>query len=80
MAGLTREEFDAVAAEILAAWERAETRDAGFAVIVEYGRKHGYKNVIAAIQRRMPKRFEAGQSVDSWVQERQREESTEAVP
>jgi hypothetical protein len=77
MAGLTREQFDSVANEILAAWDRATTRDAGFQVLVEYGRKYGYKNVIAAIQKRTPKRFEQGQSVDAWIDERHAEEVTD---
>ena len=75
MAGLSQEEFDQVAAEIRTAWERAESRDAGFDVIVEYGRKYGYKNVIAAIQNRTPKRFNREQSLTEWVDERQQEEA-----
>jgi hypothetical protein len=74
MAGLSREDFDTVAREIQTAWGNAQTRDAAFNVIVEYGRKYGYKNVIAAIQQRTPKRFESGQSVDSWLDDRRREE------
>jgi hypothetical protein len=74
MAGLTNDEFDRIATEIVTAWEAVSTRDAAFNVIVEYGRKYGYKNVIAAIQKRKPKRFESGQSVDAWIDERHREE------
>jgi hypothetical protein len=77
MAGLSKDDFDSVAREIQAAWGAAQTRDAGFNVIVEYGRKYGYKNVIAAIQQRTPKRFEAGQTVDSWIAERKAEEAVE---
>jgi hypothetical protein len=77
MAGLSREDFDAVAREIQTAWGAAQTRDAAFNVIVDYGRKYGYKNVIAAIQQRTPKRFESGQSVDSWLDDRRREEASE---
>lgn len=77
MAGLSQDDFERVKEEILAAWNRAQTRDAGFEVIVEYGRKHGYKNVIAAIQGRMPKRFTREKSVDEWVEERSREEAAE---
>lgn len=75
MAGLSQEEFDRVKSEILAAWERARTRDAGLEVIVEYGRKYGYKNVIAALQGKMPKRFTREKSVDEWVEQQHREES-----
>jgi hypothetical protein len=77
MAGLSHEEFETVAREIQTAWEKAGSRDAGFNVIVDYGRKYGYKNVIAAIQKRTPKRFESGQSVDDWIEERRKEESSE---
>lgn len=74
---MNREEYDAAAREIQAAWERAATRDAGFNVIVEFGRKYGYKNVIAAIQKRTPKRFESGRPVEAWIDERRREEGTD---
>jgi hypothetical protein len=77
MAGLTHEEFEAVSREIQTAWDKAASRDAAFNVIVDYGRKYGYKNVIAAIQKRTPKRFESGQSVDDWIDERRKEESSE---
>jgi hypothetical protein len=77
MTGLSQDDFEQVKEEILTAWNRADSRDAGFAVIVEYGRKHGYKNVIAAIQGRMPKRFTREKSVDEWVQEQAREEAAE---
>lgn len=75
MAGLTREEFEGATAEIRAAWNRAETRDAGLDVIVEMGRKYGFKNVIAAIQGRTPRRFADGQSVTDWIADRHREET-----
>ena len=76
MAGaMSQEEFDRVAAEILDAWNRAQTRDAGFDVIVNMGRKYGYKNVIAAIQGRTPKRFTREKSIDEWVDERHKEEA-----
>lgn len=74
MAGASQEEFEKAKEEILAAWNKAQTRDAGFEVIVEYGRKHGYKNVIAAIQGRVPKRFTRERSVDEWVEEQHRQE------
>jgi hypothetical protein len=76
MAGLSREDFDSATKEILAAWERAQTRDQGFQVIREFGRKYGFKNVIAAIEGRTPKRFSQEQSVTDWVEERHKEESS----
>lgn len=75
MAGLSEEDFAQVAAEIRDRWERAHTRDDAFRIIVEYGQKHGYKNVIAALQQRVPKRFTREKSVDEWVTERRQEES-----
>ncbi len=74
MAGLSEDEFHRVAQEIQDAWNRAQSRDAGFQVIVDYGRKYGYKNVIAAIQNRTPKRFTREKSVTEWVAERHQEE------
>jgi hypothetical protein len=72
---MSQEDFDQASREILDAWNRAGTRDAGFDVIVNFGRKYGYKNVIAAIQGRTPKRFTREKSVDEWVEERHKEES-----
>jgi len=69
VAGLSKEEYDRAAREIQDAWQRAQTRDAGFHVIVEFGRKYGYKNVIAAIQGRVPKQFDREKSVSTWVGE-----------
>ncbi|HZS93504.1 MAG TPA: hypothetical protein VFA78_01805 [Chloroflexota bacterium] len=76
MAGLSEQDFEAAKGEILAAWEKAKSRDAGFAVIVEYGRKYGYKNVIAAIQGRTPKRFTREKSVSEWLDDRHEEEAS----
>lgn len=78
MAGLSKEEFDRAAAEIQAAWEKAQTRDAGFRVIVEFGRKYGYKNVIAAIQGRVPKQFDREKPLAEWVDEQHTAEGAEA--
>lgn len=75
MAGITREEFEVAAKEIRDAWGRAQTRDAGFNVIVEYGRKYGYKNVIAAIQSRVPKQFEREKTVEEFTREMRKEEA-----
>ncbi len=71
MAGLSKEEYDRAAREIQDAWQRAQTRDAGFKVIVDFGRKYGYKNVIAAIQGRVPKQFEREKPLTDWVAEQQ---------
>lgn len=75
MAGLTHEEFGRVTKEIQDAWAVATTRDAGFHVIVEFGRKYGFKNVIAAIEGRTPKRFADGQALSEWIEDRHKEES-----
>ncbi len=75
MAGLTQEQFEQIATEVKAAWEGAGTRDAGFQVIVDFGRKYGYKNVIAAIQGRLPKQLTREQSVDRWLDDRHQEEA-----
>jgi hypothetical protein len=75
MAGLTREEFDQATKDIQDAWGKAQTRDAGFNVIVEFGRKYGFKNVIAAIQGRTPKRFADGQPLTEWIDDRNKEET-----
>jgi hypothetical protein len=75
MTGMSQEDFDRASKEILSAWEAAETRDQGFKVIVEYGRKFGYKNVIAAIEGRVPKRYTREKTVDQWVTERTQEEA-----
>jgi hypothetical protein len=75
MAGLTREDFDRATKEIQEAWANAQTRDAGLNVIVEFGRKYGFKNVIAAIQGRTPKRFTDGQALTEWIEDRHKEET-----
>jgi len=75
LAGLSEQDFDTAKAEILTAWEKAGSRDAGFNIIVEYGRKYGYKNVIAAIQGRTPKRFGREKSVTDWLDDRHKEEA-----
>lgn len=76
MAGLTGEEFGAASREILAAWGQAQSRDAGFKVLVDFGRKYGYKNVIAAIQGRKPKQFDREKTVDDFIAEGKEEETT----
>jgi hypothetical protein len=75
VAGLSREEFDVAAKEIQDAWNQApDSRDAGLRVVVDFGRKYGYKNVIAALQGRVPKQFEREKSVSAWIDERRKEE------
>lgn len=69
MAGLSQEEFDKIAEEIRTAWGRAGTRDEGFQVILDYGRKVGYKNVIAAIEQRKPKRFTREKPLSEWIED-----------
>ncbi len=77
MGAPSQDEFGEMAQEILSVWNKAQTRDEGFRVITEYGRKHGFKNVIAAIEGRVPKRFTREKSVSEWVEERHIEESKE---
>jgi hypothetical protein len=77
VAGLTRDEYDRAAREIQDAWQNAQSRDAGFRVIVDFGRKYGYKNVIAAIQGRVPKQFDREKPLTEWVEEQQSAEETE---
>jgi hypothetical protein len=74
MPGMTQEEFKAASEEIRASWDRADSKEAGFRVILEYGRKYGYKNVIAAIEGRLPKQFTREKPIDQWVAERRAEE------
>ncbi|MGH2442948.1 MAG: hypothetical protein ACRDFX_07285 [Chloroflexota bacterium] len=76
MAGISREEFDQAAREIQAAWSNAQSRDAGFQVILDQGRKYGYKNVVAAIQGRIPKQFERETTVSEFIDKANKEEST----
>ncbi len=76
MAGLTQEQFQEITKEVRQAWDGANSRDAGFRVITEFGRKYGYKNVIAAIEGRVPKQLTREKSVDRWLDERRTEETT----
>ncbi|MGI8824511.1 MAG: hypothetical protein ACR2JC_02485 [Chloroflexota bacterium] len=71
---MTREDFEAATQEIADAWSAAQTRDDGLRVIVELGQKYGFKNVIAAIQGRVPKRFTREKPISEWIDERHREE------
>lgn len=74
-AGMSPEEFDVAAKEIQAAWNQAQSRDAGLNVIVSFGQKYGYKNVMAAIQNRKPKRFSREKPVSEWLDDRHKEEA-----
>ncbi len=75
--GMSEPEFQEVAREIHSAWDKAQTRDQAFLVIVQYGQKLGYKNVIAAIQNRVPKRYTREKSVSEWVADRRAEEAVD---
>lgn len=77
MAGLSQEQFSEVSQEVMTAWNRAQTRDEGFRVIAEFGRKYGFKNVIAAIEGRVPRRYTREKSLSDWVDERHQEEAAE---
>ncbi len=75
MAGITREEYEKIAQEVRQAWDRAGNKEAGLKVIGEFGRKYGYKNVIAALEGRLPRQFTREKSVDAWVEEQRGEEA-----
>ena len=77
MTALSRDDFARAAQEIQSAWQKAQTRDAGLEIITQFGQKYGYKNVIAAIQGRTPKRFVEGQPLSDWIDERREEEASE---
>ncbi len=76
MAGITQEQFERITKEVRQAWDAADSRDAGFRVITDFGRKYGYKNVIAAIEGRVPKQLTREKSVDRWLDDRHNEETT----
>jgi hypothetical protein len=77
MAGLTQTDFDQMKAELDREWNKAATRDDGLRVIVSFGQRFGYKNVMAALQGRLPKRFSSGIPVDQWKEEQRAEEKRE---
>lgn len=69
MAGLTQTDFDAMKSELDREWNNASTRDDGLKVIVSFGQRFGYKNVMAALQGKLPKRFSSGTPLDQWIEE-----------
>lgn len=69
MAGLAQSDFEKMKQELETDWNKASTRDDGLRVIVTYGQRFGYKNVMAALQGRLPKRYASGTSLDSWIEE-----------
>jgi len=73
MAGLGKDEFEQMKQELDREWSKAQTRDEGLRVIVGFGQRFGYKNVMAALQGRVPKRFEST-SVDDWIAEQRKAE------
>jgi hypothetical protein len=75
MAGLSQENFDQMKSELDAEWNKASTRDDGLRVIVNFGQRFGYKNVMAALQGKMPKRFSSGTPLEEWVEEQRQAES-----
>ncbi|GEM_PF-3980518 len=69
MAGLSQEEFQAMKTELDQEWQRASTRDEGLQVIIRFGQRYGWKNVMSALQGRQPRRFTSGTPLDQWVEE-----------
>ena len=75
MAGLSQTDFDQMKDELDREWGKATTRDDGLRVIVNFGQRFGYKNVMAALQGRLPKRFTAEMTVEQFkAQERATEQ------
>jgi hypothetical protein len=77
MAGISQADFDQMKAELDREWTKASTRDEGFKVIVGFGQRFGYKNVMAALQGRQPKRFESGTDLEQWKAEQRAAEANE---
>lgn len=69
MAGLSQTDFQQMKDELDREWSKAASRDDGLRVIVTFGQRFGYKNVMAALQGRLPKRFSSGTPVDQWMEE-----------
>ena len=79
MSGLSPEAFEQMKNELDAEWNKASTRDEGLRIIVHFGQRFGYKNVMAALQGRIPKRFTSGTPVDQWISEQREAEKEDAV-
>jgi hypothetical protein len=69
MSGLSETDFDQMKAELDREWTKASSRDEGLRVIVTFGQRFGYKNVMAALQGRLPKRFTSGTDLEQWKAE-----------
>jgi hypothetical protein len=69
MPGLAQSDFEKMKEQLDADWTKATSRDEGLKVILSYGQRFGYKNVMAALQGRLPKRYTSGTSLDTWIQE-----------
>jgi hypothetical protein len=74
MAGLSQNDFEQMKNDLDREWTNASSRDDGLRVILSFGQKYGYKNVMAALQGRLPKRFSSGTPVDQWVEEQRAQE------
>jgi hypothetical protein len=75
LAGLAQSDFEQMKQQLEKDWNAATTRDDGLKVIVSYGQRYGYKNVMAALQGRLPKRYTSGTSLDTWIEEQRAAES-----
>jgi len=79
MAGLNQNDFDGMKAELDREWNKASSRDDGLRVIVSFGQRFGYKNVMAALQGRVPKRFTSGTDLEQWKAEQRAAEAGEGA-
>jgi hypothetical protein len=77
MAGLSQTDFDQMKAELDREWAKAMSRDDGLRVIISFGQRFGYKNVMAALQGKVPKRFSSGVPLDEWKAEQRAAEREE---
>lgn len=75
MAGLSQVDFDQMKVELDREWGKASSRDEGLRVIVSFGQRYGYKNVMAALQGRLPKRFSSGVDLEEWKAEQRAAEA-----
>lgn len=76
MSGLSQADFDHMKSELDQAWGRATTKDEGLRIVVTFGQKYGYKNVMAALQGRQPKHLASGVPVEQWMDEQRSGEQT----
>lgn len=74
MSGLSQSDFEQMKEELGREWAKATSKDDALRLIVSFGQRFGYKNVMAALQGREPKRFTSGTPVDQWMEQQRAEE------